>query len=1141
MKSAAIPTTVRRWVADRWRLQGAAVCCIAMAGFVAAGAMAGSASAARSPHLTRIERPRVEQVVGNGKVRVVLRSRANLRALRVLVDGHGVKRFLHRSARGYRGVLRLGRGLRYGVNELIVATRRSADFDSVRFIVARRAPKLLTVRNLRVGGRESPVRVVAGAKPHTTLQAWLNGRRVDHAFHGNGRAYVGRLGANDGVRPGRNRLVVLTHRTHRSGRSAHYDMERTTFRSRRGRVIAGAGRDRVLSAGGFITLRGTTSGGRSRASGAPTVKHRWKIVSRPPGPAPILNNANSATPEFFPRAPGVYRIRTTVRTANGSSSTDTVTDVVREDVPPIGWRLDTTDDSGTIMLNGEPVAKTSWPCGAACPSPYVSYAVFDRQTLELVESDARLGDAGGMTFLANKATALSKAIGKTYVMVVNLSGSSAELPDGKRLLATLGAPKVDRAPLPRPVSIVGVPGSPAGSAFVSDNFLHCTVNLTNCPTPLSQQHLANMSGYLRLNPADVGRFEFVFADQLEFNTDASTAPSQITMKVGDATTYAHATPTDGSAGFFLVMLNSHTLALDRTDFYTTNKPDRSENVSEEVRMADVLDYASSAKSRRGELLVMLQAFGNPKGLDGAWLRAAAAIERLGGNAQVFARLNQGNALEPNQGRYAFVGRAAMDTAGAESSQSLTGRAGDGKLKGMIARTRDAQYAPLLADPGGTVNVDLVKTVNRPSPANGGFPEWKTSGEAKAADFLGRSNVIGVCASDPQTPCDVRRAYYESNVGWGTILTQLGDSGKTACAIPNPDFSETECNAARTEFQTEIGQRNIVEDYFGPTGLKAAVVGGGAGLQALTDVGQVSEQIRSGLPSFPANNATSHVLNLITNLIKIGSLSALVCPPCGPVASAVGGATGIAAYLTQDDGSPDVIGPAVTKASSSLGTELVKRYKLVASNLTAQAQIIMSDYTKMTDVATRARNDSKWKLNLSARTDDMFTQANRQVAYQALVPVAYPEIYDLGPPPEPPKPFDDARQWFCYGGAFAYDKHLFQKTGGDAQLKYKMTGPSYPAEYPRVPALPAGQEHVMAVGGHHTVLSLHSAFVPAPPDSLTATMFRDPNSLPTGTGAGLYKIELYSPRYFHLFQPVLQQFAGGFQYCSTMPNPPGNAG
>ncbi len=122
-----------------------------------------------------------------------------------------------------------------------------------------------------------------------------------------------------------------------------------------------------------------------------------------------------------------------------------------------------------------------------------------------------------------------------------------------------------------------------------------------------------------------------------------------------------------------------------------------------------------------------------------------------------------------------MARAGVNTPEVDSSQSLTGRAGDGVLHGLLVRGRDYQYQPLLADPAGTVNFDLVNIVNRPSPADGGFPIFSTE-ERAAATFLGRDpDIIGV--RDPPAPtCDVRKAYYDDYAGanWANILTRLGE-------------------------------------------------------------------------------------------------------------------------------------------------------------------------------------------------------------------------------------------------------------------------------------------------------------------------------------------------------------------------------
>jgi hypothetical protein len=148
-----------------------------------------------------------------------------------------------------------------------------------------------------------------------------------------------------------------------------------------------------------------------------------------------------------------------------------------------------------------------------------------------------------------------------------------------------------------------------------------------------------------------------------------------------------------------------------------------------------------------------------------------------------------------------------------------------------------------------------------------------------------------------------------------------------------------------------------------------------------------------------------------------------------------------------------------------------------------------------------------------------------VIYQALVPVAYPVLYDLG------TGITDAKGWICRSPSILlYDKKLFQNTPPAAQMIWKMTDAPY-----------VGQSHLIAVGGRHTVGYKHSAYVPAPPDSLTGPLFQD-SSL---GGIGLYKLQFYSPHNFHVFPKVFQQTTPsgeplGYWTCQNMPDPPGNS-
>ena len=227
-----------------------------------------------------------------------------------------------------------------------------------------------------------------------------------------------------------------------------------------------------------------------------------------------------------------------------------------------------------------------------------------------------------------------------------------------------------------------------------------------------------------------------------------------------------------------------------------------------------------------------------------------------------------------------------------------------------------------------------------------------------------------------------------------------------------------------------------------------------------------------------------------------------------------------------------MGPAVTSAATKLGGDLKERYSRVSAYFTNEARVVMSDYSKLMQVAKLAGSDPAWELPADPSTSAQILQfATKKTAYQALVPVAYPFLYSLGKSPGYTNPFDNARQWLCEGDSLniSYNKHLFQKTGDNSQTKWRR----YESKY-------FGQTHVIAVGARHTVLKLHSAYVPAPPDALTAKLFGEPKSVVGGMGFD--KLSFFSPPNFKVYGTVLQQRSGvGFEYCDNVPNPPDEAG
>ena len=1095
------------------------------------------AAAPGGRHLTKIQSPRADQVVPiHGHVRAVVRSRVPRSALRITVNGRNMTRFFHRSAGAYRATLR-GKGLHPGVNELAVQTKDYKDFDRLDFIVAHPAPALLKVTDIDVDEPGAPVRAEVRVRPGiSTLRAWMNGHRIDHAFQPRGRGYVGRLGANDWVREGRNKLEVLVYREGHRGRSAVHDVASTTFRI--GGVIAGAGHDRVVDAGDFIELRASAAG-----TEGDDVEHRWEIVDAPDAGDAVLEHEDTPRPEFQATTPGTYRVRATVRAAgdgtaanaaaNDTASTDTVTVVVRRDVPPIGWRLLVGFFSGgTIMLDGVAIPKTTScvnPTDSSCGLPFISYAVFNRQTLALETSGSFNFNVEDPARLADIAAGYRRD--PTYLMVINSSITKADDPAWGRMLDMLGVAAGSAARLARnfgPVTIVGVPGSPPGSAFVSAPSCPSCSGLTSSA--------AAMAGYLRMNPnsTEGGDFEFVRTDQVEFNTAVSAPAGQVKMRVGPQTVTGNV-PTDGSAGFFMVTMNSQRIGgVLSQDVFVTNRPDKSEIASEHTRMADALTAAVEGDNIRGRALVLLQSFGNPSGSGEGWLRSGVAIGKLGGNAQVFTWLNRGTPDEPHQGRYALVGRAAMAGAtAAESSQSLTGKPLDGTLHGLLARARDDQYLPLLADPTGGINFDLVNIVNRPTAPNGGFPVW-TEAEAAAADFYGR-NVMKLCLSNAPS-CDVRKAYYERISGatdWSGILASLGEDGQAACATAVRDggapFADKDCEKVRGQLRTEVRARNQVAAFFGPTGLQEPF--GTASVKALINIAAISDEIEKAVQPPAMDNSASNALNVISFVVKIaGAAGGLVNPAIGTAANGVAATFGLAAYLTKHNGAPDLVGPEVRATATRLGGELAERYQNASSYLTTEAQIVMSDWTKMAYVAEHSAGDDTWRVDDNRPIQQQVELAAKQTIYQSMLQVAYPVIYDLG------TGISDARNWICRSdNLLLYDKNLFQKTIPAAQMRWVIP-----------PSRPGGlwEIHLMAVGGKHTVGRLHGAYVPAPLEDLAGRLFRDPKDLTAG-GIGLYKLSLFAPPAFRVFPQILQQTspsgnAYGYWTCQDMPNPPGNA-
>ena len=132
-----------------------------------------------------------------------------------------------------------------------------------------------------------------------------------------------------------------------------------------------------------------------------------------------------------------------------------------------------------------------------------------------------------------------------------------------------------------------------------------------------------------------------------------------------------------------------------------------------------------------------------------------------------------------------------------------------------------------------------------------------------------------------------------------------------------------------------------------------------------------------------------------------------------------------------------------------------------------------------------------------------------------MPVAYPILYDLG------TGIVHASQRRCIGGGSTYNKIPVPEEWDRRRSAMKDDRPAFSRQ-----GSPDDRRRASRRG------NLHDAYIPAPLDSLTGPLFRDPAS-PAGGGIGLYKLDL--PQNFHVFSgnpAVFQQTISGMATAST---------
>jgi hypothetical protein len=332
---------------------------------------AGASAKSSAPAL-RIVSPARDELVTARHLTVRVKVAPGVTHLRLRVAGRPLTIKKGAGTRGVRVASAAIKGLPRGRVAVTVAGRhhgyRVSDYRPV--VLGQRSPKLL--RGVRLPRRSAgSVRLkLRLGEPVSAFEVTVDGRRARLLHRPDGPApsrpavrvlrrgrpvNLGKrapaplttipLSADDGLHPGRNRVVVLAYRA----KSGNWDrVTRSVWMRRRAPLVA-AGPDRRVGVGATVRLDGRNS----RPSGpGEDLDYQWRIVAQPrlPSSAPPahLIDPHAVRPRLAVHRPGAYKVALGV---GGDARADVTTVEAASAVPPYGLRI-STDQNGRMEPAG---------------------------------------------------------------------------------------------------------------------------------------------------------------------------------------------------------------------------------------------------------------------------------------------------------------------------------------------------------------------------------------------------------------------------------------------------------------------------------------------------------------------------------------------------------------------------------------------------------------------------------------------------------------------------------------------------------------------------------------------------------------------------------------------------------------------
>jgi hypothetical protein len=341
------------------------------------GPPAASAKPPRAPRpgTVRVVSPPYRALVTGRRLTLRLAVGTGVSHLGVSVAGHSAHLRKARSG-GLRTATISTKRLPAGPVRVAVTGRRHGHPISLthQVVIGRHEPRLLgAVRlarravgeahlHVRLGGRVTDFRVSVNgrrarllempAQPVPSRRAVVlrrRGHRIKRAKRAPVPASMIPLSADDGLHPGRNRVVVLAYR---EADGSWARAVRNVWVSRQAPLVA-AGQDRRVVAGSTPRLDGSNT---LPASGTQGLDYNWQIVAQPKAPGPAaraqLLDRHSVRPRLVTHRPGTYKVA--LRAGPPHAGDDVVTLQAGASIPPYGVRIATNQEGALESGCGNP-------------------------------------------------------------------------------------------------------------------------------------------------------------------------------------------------------------------------------------------------------------------------------------------------------------------------------------------------------------------------------------------------------------------------------------------------------------------------------------------------------------------------------------------------------------------------------------------------------------------------------------------------------------------------------------------------------------------------------------------------------------------------------------------------------------------